>query len=514
MVQFQSIVEWTHLTFALSFLAGIVLTAEEKVLLFSTPYKTQKLMMQYHLPAAPPPPSPMTPTMYSEDTGQAPNALNTLISNDHSNVGGTFRGQKITDTPSITSSGSHFELITTASEGQAYRIRSSSTGTAGGDSAPISTSYPELKFFLWDSALTPYNTSAWDASPSANSENDNGPNRSVALTHTIALGEEQLSARFKFYQVSRPNMNLPAPSAKTATTAAATAIASTFSPYSSHAMLSSFVSSLFSSHKHSTLTSSAAASAVEWRVQVGDETDTVKDKGKDKDKDREASPTKNRLVSPAQLASDCLFALELSLGNDNKHNTNDNDNEKDGNKKNDVKDYVERTNLVTSMHLLDGNRDDRRQLLFTASELPVDAVISSSGTATMETGAEAAVEEAGQEMEVSLLAKMRVMWNAVQDHQNLMLLTSSSTSSTSSTSPTPSVSSSSNAPPASAVAGLHSLSTSSSSSASIEAEGEGKSKDVVQHSQQKGQKEEMWQVARRLATKLIPPVNNVRTLAM
>lgn len=449
--------------------------------------------------------------MYSEDTGQTPHASNVLISNDHSKstfVGDKLRGQKTTDKPSTATSGSHFELITTAGEGQAYRIRSSSPGATDGDSTPISTSYPELKFFLWDSALTPYNASAWDTNiPTNNDNNSNGLNRSVALTHTIALGEEQLSARFKFYQISRPNMHLPAPSATTATTAAATAIASTFSPSSSHAMLSSFVSNLFSSHTHTSLAATGSVSTVAWRTLAGDESDSSKDK-KEKDKDQETSPTKNRLVSPAQLASDCLFALELTLG-DNKHNINDNDNKKNGEQKNGVKDYVERTNLVTRMHLLDGYRDGGRNLLFSAGDTKADTragttatmtTSTSTGTTTIDARAETVVGKAEQKVEVSFLAQMRVMWNAVQDHQSLMLLTSSSSSST------PSLSTSSNVPPVAAV-GKHSISSSALSLVEVEDEAEGKGE--VPRNEEQG---EVWQVARRLATKLIPPIHNVRAL--
>lgn len=270
--------------------AGVVLAAEKKVLLFSTPYVTQKLMVQYYLP----------PSSRNATSGQRLPAQQSLIKKGHFEhaLSGDMSGGHVT-----AGLPSHYELITTASEGQTYRIRSAATAAEGD-----SISSPEIKIFLWDSALTPYNNSAWNVSD----DSDNTVNKKNALIHTFALGEDLLShIDFGWFRSPRSPAQQSTHSTPSVAPTAATASSYTIFPTITSSPVTPTAQS---GSSNQTRAARSSHSAVEFLTRAEAAVASQSQESLEND----------RLVSPAHLASDCLFALELSPRDEHQHGIIDN----------------------------------------------------------------------------------------------------------------------------------------------------------------------------------------------
>lgn len=222
---------------------GVLFAAERKLLMFSTPYKSQKLMMQFtSTPAASSPSAAptATPSSATDVTPDAPSASSVELLSSEGKVVSGRHAQGDSATTTTTRS---YDLMRTDSEGIAFRIQRSNNEEPG--------SVSQLKFFVWDTAIAKFNATHWH-------NND---------TRTITLGESQLSVRFHYFQSTRPPMTLPIPSA------------------------------VLGLHGSTYLRS--AAMSVSEQQSSGDE-NTV-------------SPSANHIQTPASLASDCFYALDLDL---------------------------------------------------------------------------------------------------------------------------------------------------------------------------------------------------------
>lgn len=169
---------------------GVLFTAERKLLMFSTPYKSQKLMMQFtSTPHASPSTAPTaSPSAATDATPDTPDTPDAPASPPVALLSGVNAQAHLQTQDGAPVSPRSYDLVKTESEGIAFRIRRT-TEEPG--------SVAQLKFFVWDTAIAKFNTTHWH-----NNE-----------TRTIALGESQLSVRFHYFQSTRPSMTLPMPSA-------------------------------------------------------------------------------------------------------------------------------------------------------------------------------------------------------------------------------------------------------------------------------------------------------------
>lgn len=246
--------------------------------------------------------SPIASSVPADEPGQEPQALNLLLGKDrnaHEVNDDVPRGRRSADASSAARSVPHYELITTASGGQTYRIRSTSAGGAGPNA------YSELKFFLWDSALTPYNTSAWDV----NNNITNGENHSLVMTHTLVLGEDHLTSFFKNYQKEHVPTNQSAISAPSSVKIGS-AKGSAFSLYE---RVNFFVSGFVSTLTHGAASIGTVASTFGFGSSF-----VMRSQSRGNNEETERSGYDNGKSLGVETVLDCPFTLELTLDDQRK----------------------------------------------------------------------------------------------------------------------------------------------------------------------------------------------------
>lgn len=151
---------------------GVLFTAEKKLLMFSTPYKSQKLMLQFTTPST------------ESTTTNSPSASPTITDANNPTVRllkTSIGGDKSINSDAEVVTHCNYDLQTTTGDGISFRI--------SGPSATTSSS--TMNLFIWDSAISNFNTTAWTNNH----------------TRTLVLGEKQLSTRFHYFQSTRPPIN-------------------------------------------------------------------------------------------------------------------------------------------------------------------------------------------------------------------------------------------------------------------------------------------------------------------